>query len=872
MKRVLSFFLSFVMLLSITTGIDLSAYAASNPYPGNSNTNCTYYVWQRTKDKLGIELPAWGDAKTWYESAKRAGYTVSSKPGANWIGVYDGGAAYDNKYRGHVVFVESVSGNTMKYSEGGYNGSTHSGNRNITANDGDKKLLGYFNPKKDTTTNTVKITFNGNGGTVSVSSLNVTAGKTMGSNIPTAVRSGYTFEGWYTAASGGTKYVNSTTITAGNKTLYAHWTKNHYTGLRVGGVYQIQNVKAMKYLQTSGSSEHSLVKLQNESNSLSQYWRVTAKDSNGYYQFQTMNGGKALDVDTRNGRYNNGNNLQIYTAGGSDAQKFSIVDRSNDTVNYSIHNVYSGRTLDCKGAETAVNTQLQQYYYNGGAQQLFRFSEVTNREITYYDNLNNNYLPTPREEYSNSGGSTPKNCYYSRNTDTVTVNINSSQNMLTINSKKIGSSGNDITFASTINGSYNYDMYNKDTSTYWLIFRAKASVNGAKMYFRWGYDPVSGNNVKSITLSDTYQVYKIELPRTINSGSNVHSWIDSVCTVQMDNIRLVDAGVTESCQGYGYNYTGKTVKNISYTHIANYKYYSLPTPQYTPDGYIFDGWYTKRTGGTKVTTSTDLGYNQKLYAHWVKNTSDSHIHKYSVTVTAPTCTAKGYTKHICECGHSYVDNYVNAIGHTYKKAVTKATEKADGKIVDACTKCKTVKSTTAIPKIASVALSTTATYYNGKVKTPGVTVKDSKGKTLKKGTDYTVSFASGRKNVGRYAVTVTFKGNYSGKKTLYFNIIPRGVSKINSVTPKSKGFVVNWTKQRTQTTGYQIQYSTNKNMSGAKTITMPKNTYYAKNIKGLKGNKRYYVRIRTYKVTKFNGKNYNIYSPWCATKSVITKR
>ena len=248
-------------------------------------------------------------------------------------------------------------------------------------------------------------------------------------------------------------------------------------------------------------------------------------------------------------------------------------------------------------------------------------------------------------------------------------------------------------------------------------------------------------------------------------------------------------------------------------------------------------------------------------------------HTYVDKVVAPSCTAKGYTRHTCSvCNSSYDDKIVSATGHSYKKTVTKATEKADGKIVDACTKCKAVKSTTAVPKIKSVALSTTATYYNGKVKTPGVTVKDSKGKTLKKGTDYTVSFASGRKNVGRYAVTVTFKGNYSGKKTLYFNIIPRGVSKINSVTPRSKGFVVNWTKQRTQTTGYQIQYSTNKNMSGAKTITMPKNTYYAKNITGLKGNTRYYVRIRTYKVTKFNGKNYNIYSPWCATKYVTTKR
>ena len=196
---------------------------------------------------------------------------------------------------------------------------------------------------------------------------------------------------------------------------------------------------------------------------------------------------------------------------------------------------------------------------------------------------------------------------------------------------------------------------------------------------------------------------------------------------------------------------------------------------------------------------------------------------------------------------------------------------ADYKIYSPYCAVKSVK--TSAYRSATASLNVTATYYNGKVKTPSVTVKDkSSGKVLKNGTDYTVSYASGRKNVGRYAVKVTYKGNYKGSQTLYFNIIPKGVSKISKVTPKSKGFAVQWTKQTTQTTGYQIQYSTNKNMSGAKTITMPKNTYYAKNITGLKGNTRYYVRIRTYKVTKFNGKNYNIYSPWCAAKYVTTKR
>jgi hypothetical protein len=38
-------------------------------------------------------------------------------------------------------------------------------------------------------------------------------------------------------------------------------------------------------------------------------------------------------------------------------------------------------------------------------------------------------------------------------------------------------------------------------------------------------------------------------------------------------------------------------------------------------------------------------------------------HKYETTVTAPTCTEQGYTIYTCDCGDSYVDNYVDALGH-----------------------------------------------------------------------------------------------------------------------------------------------------------------------------------------------------------------
>lgn len=182
---------------------------------------------------------------------------------------------------------------------------------------------------------------------------------------------------------------------------------------------------------------------------------------------------------------------------------------------------------------------------------------------------------------------------------------------------------------------------------------------------------------------------------------------------------------------------------------------------------------------------------------------------------------------------------------------------------------KSVK--TSAPKKGTASLSTTATYYNGTVKTPRVTVKDaSTGKALVNGTDYTVTMQSGRKNIGRYYVKVTYKGDYTGSQTLYFNVIPRGVSNIKSVASRSKGFTVNWTTQTTGTTGYEIQYATRQDMSNGKIEVMPKSTYSARRISGRAAKTKYYVRMRTYTVTKFNGKNYKIYSPWCAKKTVVT--
>ena len=65
-------------------------------------------------------------------------------------------------------------------------------------------------------------------------------------------------------------------------------------------------------------------------------------------------------------------------------------------------------------------------------------------------------------------------------------------------------------------------------------------------------------------------------------------------------------------------------------------------------------------------------------------------HQYESVVTAPTCTEQGYTTHTCAaCGDSYVDSYVDAVGHSYGQwyTVTEATCTDDGVVRHDCANC-----------------------------------------------------------------------------------------------------------------------------------------------------------------------------------------
>ena len=80
-----------------------------------------------------------------------------------------------------------------------------------------------------------------------------------------------------------------------------------------------------------------------------------------------------------------------------------------------------------------------------------------------------------------------------------------------------------------------------------------------------------------------------------------------------------------------------------------------------------------------------------------------HKHSYKDIVTAPTCTEKGYTTHTCACGESYVDTYVDALGHSWDSGtVTKEpTATETGIRTYTCTRCNATKTET-IPATGSV--------------------------------------------------------------------------------------------------------------------------------------------------------------------------
>lgn len=140
--------------------------------------------------------------------------------------------------------------------------------------------------------------------------------------------------------------------------------------------------------------------------------------------------------------------------------------------------------------------------------------------------------------------------------------------------------------------------------------------------------------------------------------------------------------------------------------------------------------------------------------------------------------------------------------------------------------------------------------YSGQPIRPQVTVKAGTETVPKE--DYTVSY-SDNKTSGYASIIVKGKGKYSGTVCKCFTIVPKGTA-ISKVRKDGKSAVIKWKKQArkmssSRIAGYQIRYSCNPSMKGAKTVNVKGYKKTSTKIKGLKKNRKYYFQIRTYLTT-----------------------
>ena len=654
------------------------------------------------------------------------------------------------------------------------------------------------------------ITFNSNDGT-SVASQNVNAGEKLTEPTPAPTKEGFTFDGWYEDSTFSKKFDFNTPITD-NMTLYAKWTENKYT---------------LTFDANGGSGTMTPV-----------------TDLTGEYTLP------ANEFTAPSGKQFKGWSL---TTDGA------IVTKVDMTENRTVYAIWEN---------IPVVTYTVSFAANGGTGTM---ADVTGISGKYTLPANGFTAPAGKQFKAWSVGGVEKVVG-----DKITVTANTTvtavweaveYNVTVTGGTASVGAGTPIT---------------KATMGTTVTLTAGAAPSG-KVFDKW--EVVSGGitlaDANSATTTFVMPASAVSVKATYKNAPHTHTYNQE--TVKPEALKTPadctsNAVYFKSCSCGAISTTDTFVAMntaLGHAYGSDWKYDST------------NHWHEcSRCHDKKDEAAHDYGSDNVCDTCGYYKTVP-HTHNLTlVAAKAATCTEGGKEAYYkCEgCGKFYEDvlgtkeitdlaswGNIAKIAHTTKQTVTKATPTANGKIVNYCSVCKKTLSTTVIPKASSIKLKATSLTYNGKVRTPKVIVKDRTGKTLVKNTDYTVSYAKGRKYVGKYAVKITFKGKYSGTKTLYFTIKPKATS-ISSLKAGSKKFTVKWKKQATQTTGYQVQYSASSKFSKAKTVTVGKNTTVSKKISKLSGKKKYYVRVRTYKTVKINGKSIRIYSGWSKAKTVTTKK
>lgn len=266
----------------------------------------------------------------------------------------------------------------------------------------------------------------------------------------------------------------------------------------------------------------------------------------------------------------------------------------------------------------------------------------------------------------------------------------------------------------------------------------------------------------------------------------------------------------------------------------------------------------KNTELTKSNTVITLSYDSVSYSG--KERKPSVTVKYMDTVLKNgTDYEVTYTNNV-NVGTATVT--VQGIGY-YSKTLT-----AQFNIVPATPKLTTAVNTTKGISLKWTKKSQADGYYV--YRKDGSTGDFKKIATVTTGTAYvdtSINYTTSNGTKYTYRVSAYGKGkegNPSSAKVCVCVAAPKVTSAVNVVGSK---IVMQWSRV-SKVSGYQIQYSTNSDMSNAKGVTLTSGSTLTRTIAKLTKNKKYYVRVRAYKT--LSGVKY--YSAWSSKRAVTIKK
>ena len=354
--------------------------------------------------------------------------------------------------------------------------------------------------------------------------------------------------------------------------------------------------------------------------------------------------------------------------------------------------------------------------------------------------------------------------------------------------------------------------------------------------------PDSVTSIGDFAFSDCTGLTSVTIGNSVTSiGDVAFSGCTGLTSVTIpDSVTSIGLYAFRGCTGL----TSVTIPN-SVTYIGWDAFYDCNNLKYV--------YY----GGTKAdwdAIEIDADGNEPLFGALIHYSSTGDHTWENGTVTTPAnCKQTGVKTYACTCpGCDAVktESIPKTTNHSYKNVITKATLTADGKITPTCSVCGATKAATKINKVSKVALAETKFVYNGTVIKPAIIVTDSAGKTISS-KYYTEKWSNENPYaVGKYTVTLTFKGNYSGSKTLTYTVVPKKVTGVKNTSAETKSIKLNWTKAAGAK--YYEVYGSADGKTFKKITTVSTNSLKVTKVNGkaLSAGKTYYFKVRALDAAK----------------------